>query len=250
MMLTSTKKQFADTLTDIGLKKGDCLFIHSAIQYLGVPEFGIGQYLEVVTQIIGDQGTIVVPTFTFDFARTKRFDPLVTPSSGMGILSEYVRQQPGAKRTLHPMQSIAAIGKDASGIGSMDTKGAFDDGSAFDFIQKKNYKVLLLGADIQAVSLVHFCEQRVNVPYRYWKDFPGMIKARGQWVEKVYRMFVRDYAIDPHLTLKPVEALMKDQKILKQLKLNYGLITVFSSQDFIRCVNNMLMKDPWALVVR
>lgn len=250
MMLTSTKEQLADVLADIGIERGDGLFIHSAVQYLGKPEHGIGQYYEVIGRMIGADGTVAVPTFSFHYAQTKLFDPSTTPSRGMGIFSEFVRKLPAATRTTHPMQSISAVGKDAAVICSLDTPGAFDDGSAFDFIQKKNYKVLLLGADIQAVSLVHFSEQRANVPYRFWKDFPGKIKHHGQWIEKNYRMFVRDLVIDPHLNLKPVEILLKDKKKFRQRSMNYGSVSVFFSQDFIAILDQLLAEDPWVLVER
>jgi len=168
----------------------------------------------------------------------------------MGIFSELVRTTPGARRTLHPMQSIAALGMDADKLALLDTAGAFDDGSAFDFMLHHDYKVLLLGASIQAVSLVHYSEQRANVPYRYWKDFPGKIKVNGRWEERSYRMFVRDLKIDPKLQLRSVEVELKKENKWRQQSLNYGTIALFSFMDFTNCVTRILREDPWGLVER
>ncbi len=121
------------------------------------------------------QGTLVVPTFNFSFARGESYDPKVTPCEGMGAFSEYIRQHPKALRTPHPMQSLAIIGHSAEDLSGRDTASAFDPGSAFERMLELDFRLLLLGADIQAVSMVHYSEQRAAVPYRYWKDFTGKI---------------------------------------------------------------------------
>jgi aminoglycoside N3'-acetyltransferase len=40
-----------------------------------------------------------------------------------------------------------------------------------------DFKILLLGADVQAISLLHWVEQRLQVPYRYWKVFRGPVRT-------------------------------------------------------------------------
>ena len=54
-----------------------------------------------------------------------------TPSQDMGVFSEYVRCLPEERRTLYPMQSVAAIGKKAANLTGRDTLSAFDAGSGF-----------------------------------------------------------------------------------------------------------------------
>jgi aminoglycoside 3-N-acetyltransferase len=63
--------------------------------------------------------------------------------------------------------------------------------------------------DIQAASIIHYCEQRANVPYRYWKDFSGQVKIGDQWLEKSYRVFVRDLKIDPDVRARSIQDEMK-----------------------------------------
>ena len=109
-MLEVTQQQVVQALETLGIKEGDGLLVHSAIHVLGYPGGGVGMYLDAILSVIGPQGTLAVPAFNFDFATSARFDPKETPSNGMGVFSEYVRQQPGARRTLHPMQSLAVLG--------------------------------------------------------------------------------------------------------------------------------------------
>src|SRR3989304_4709626 len=111
----------------VGVQPGSGLLLHSAMQYLGPPEGGLQMVLDTLKFAIGDQGTIVVPAFNFGFAKGEEYDPYATPSQGMGAFSEFVRQQPKALRTMHPLQSIAILGPRATEFAGLDTCSAFDD---------------------------------------------------------------------------------------------------------------------------
>ena len=131
------------------------MLTHSAIQFLGRPKGGLDIYLQAILEVIGDQGTLAVPTFNFGFARGERYDPEQTPSQGMGVFSEHVRQLPDARRTTHPMQSLAVIGRYTDELVACNTPSAFERGSAFERMLELDFKLLLLGADISASSIFH-----------------------------------------------------------------------------------------------
>jgi aminoglycoside N3'-acetyltransferase len=166
----------------------------------------------------------------------------------MGVFSEYVRQQPGVLRTSHPMQSIAVIGGWAQDIASRDTPGAFDDSSAFERMLQLDFKILLLGADIDSISILHYSEQRAGVPYRYWKAFSGQVNTCAGWQERTYRMYVRDLELDPRLTLHPIQEQLQKQDQWSSLPLNYGTISLLKMSDFVAAVDACLARDPWSLV--
>jgi aminoglycoside 3-N-acetyltransferase len=205
-------------------------------------------YLDAIQEVIGADGTLVVPAFNFGFARGEAYDPMTTPSQGMGAFSEYVRQHPLAKRTFHPMQSVAIIGRFADDLAGRDTLSAFDPGSAFERMLELEFKLVLLGADITAVSMFHISEQRHNVPYRYWKDFTGQYKTTRGWETRTYRMFVRDLELNPILTADPVQRLLEERRQMDSVKINYGLITTCRLVDFVAAVDDFLGADPWSLV--
>lgn len=247
-LTTLTRQQLDGALEAAGLQAGDGLLVHSAVQFLGKPEGGLPMYRDALQAVIGPHGTLVVPAFSFEFAKTAQYDPATTPSQGMGVFSEFVRQQPAACRTLHPMQSVAAIGAAAEALAACDTPSAFDDGSAFDRMLHTDFKLLLLGADIQAASMVHYSEQRAAVPYRYWKDFAGQVNVGGEWQPRSYRMFVRDMDIDPELRLAPIQAALQASADWYSVPLNHGHIAVCRLQDFVTATDALLKLDPWALV--
>jgi aminoglycoside 3-N-acetyltransferase len=263
----ATREQIVRALQQAGVKPGDGLLVHSAIQYLGRPVGGVEMYFKAMNEALSpgsspldDQqndsthepdsqvGTLAVPTFNFAFARGEPYDPLRTPSQGMGVFSEYVRQLPEAQRTPHPMQSLAVTGRFAGDLAGRDTLSAFDPGSAFERMLDLGFKLLLLGADIQAVSMLHYSEQRAQVPYRYWKEFTGEVRRPSGWEEHTYRMFVRDLDLDPQIDLHPVQEVLQGRGQWSEIKLNYGKISSCRLEDFVSCVDEFLAKDPWSLV--
>ncbi len=248
-MLRVTCDQVVAALQAVGVCSGDGLLIHSAIQYLGRPVEGLETYWAAFWQVLGEDGTLATPAFNFAFARGEPYDPQTTPSVGMSVFSEYVRQRPEARRTSHPMQSLAVVGRYAVDLASRDTPSAFDPGSPFERMVQLGFKVLLLGADIDAVSMIHYSEQRLQVPYRYWKEFTGQVRTGGEWQERTYRMYVRDMAMDVHLTLHPVMETMRQRLQWQETTLNYGKIASFHLMDFVTVLEEFLCADPWSLTL-
>lgn len=244
-----TRSALEDALKAVGVERGDGLLVHSALQLLGQPEGGLQMIFDAISNVIGPEGTLAVPTFPFSFSRGIDYDPLTTPSTGMGAFSEFVRQLPGAQRTSHPMQSVAVIGKHAADLTQRDTLSAFDHGSAFDRMLDLGFKLLLLGADIQAASIVHYSEQRAQVPYRYWKDFSGRVNLHDGWQTKTYRMFVRDLELDAQLKLAPIQRRLEAEGLWSIAVLNLGEIACCSLTAFVVATDALLAADPWALVI-
>jgi aminoglycoside 3-N-acetyltransferase len=243
-----TQQQVTTCLKALGIVPGDGLLVHSAVQFLGRPVGGLRMYLEAIQEAIEADGTLVVPTFNFGFAHGENFDPQTTPSQGMGAFSEFVRQLPEAQRTTHPLQSIAAVGRNARDLASRDTASAFDPGSAFERMLELDFKLLLLGADSRAVAMFHYCEQRAKVPYRYWKDFTGLVGTATGWQARTYRMFARDLELNPQLTLDPVVETLQARGLWRSRSLNYGQVTTCNLKDFVAVADQFLAEDPWSLV--
>ena len=252
-MLEVNQQQILERLQRVGVRDGDGVLVHSALQFFGRPQGGIGIYLDALREAVGlnrpsPTGTIAVPVFNFSFAKGDDYDPALAPAEQMGAFSEFVRQQPGALRTTHPMQSFALIGEHAAELAELDTLSAFDDGSAVDRMLQMGFKLLLLGADVQAASVLHYSEQRVGVPYRYWKDFSGRVRRGAAWHPAKYRMYVRDLEIDARLEIYDVEKELRQWGQWQAVRLHYGWISLCSLSDFVRATSDLLREDPWRFV--
>ena len=237
--------------------EGDLVMVHSSLLALGkITDHSLRQIPQIIAEtlldVIGPEGTLVVPALNFGFCRGDGFDRQQTPSENMGMLSEHVRQLPGACRSRHPMQSVAAVGRLAETICEPDTASAFDQGSSFDLMIEQNARLLLLGATFQAATVIHHAEQSVGVPYRLWKDFTGRYvdQSVSQPIDqtKTYRMYVRDLEIDPKLNMKPLELeLNKRQQLLSQ-PLGGGVVRSCQFADLIETTRHCLKSDPNCLV--
>jgi aminoglycoside 3-N-acetyltransferase len=257
-----TADQVEEILAALGMAAGQGVIVHSALQFLGRPSEGPLTYLKAFCRVLNipvpslgishqentATGTLAVPTFNFSFARGLPYDPMNTPAEGMGIFSEFVLRLPEARRSRHPLQSLAAVGADVAWLSQLDTPGAFDDGSAFEYTLERDYDILLLGCDIQAVSLLHYSEQRAAVPYRYWKDFNGEIVMGDTVKRRTYRMFARDLEINPLLEIYAIQELLETRGQWRQAALNYGHLAMFKARHFVDAADDLLRPDPWVFV--
>ena len=243
-----TRDLVAESLRRVGIGPGDGVLVHAAIQYLGRPVGGVGLYWEAFQEVLGETGTVAVPTFDFGFARGIPFDRANTPSEKMGVFAEYLRGLPEARRSPHPLQSVTAVGRHAEDLAGRDTPSAFDKASAFDRMLDLDFTMVLLGASIQVASIVHYSEQKQRVPYRHWKDFRGMVIENGVTKDAVYRMYARDLDLDPRMDFAPVQKRLELDGLWVETKLNYGAVGACALKDVEAAAEALLGEDPWALV--
>jgi aminoglycoside N3'-acetyltransferase len=240
-------------LADVKIAAGDLVMAHSSLLGLGrLADYEISSAPNMIVSYLrdylGPHGTLVVPTFNFGFCHGEVFDRQNTPSEQMGLLSEVVRRLPNAVRSRHPMQSIAAIGPRAEEICDRDTPSAFDRRGSFEALINMNATLLMLGASLQAASILHFAEQQVGVPYRYWKDFSGPYVDNGQEEKKTYRMYVRDLDLDPQLVMTTIEDELYSLGQLQKRPLGSGQIRSCSFQDLNATAKRCLERDPNCMV--
>jgi aminoglycoside N3'-acetyltransferase len=169
--------EFKQALIDVGLTKDDNVFIHSSLKTIGKYEDLtqadlLNMIRRTIFDIIGKNGFIAVPTFNFNFAKGDDFDVDNTPSDGMGAFSEFIRKYEGSNRTSHPMHSISILGKNSKYIADLEGDTEFSRNSAFDHLLKVNCKILFLGNSFTE-TFFHIAEEKVKVPYRFWKTFKG-----------------------------------------------------------------------------
>lgn len=250
-----TKDEFREKLIDVGVVSGDILFVHSSLLSIGllkgvqidrIPE----EILDVILDVLGPEGTLAVPSFTFEFCKGVPFSKTDTPSSGMGVFSEVVRTHPESVRSSHPTQSIAAIGADSVELCKADTKSAFAAGGCFEKMITMNGKILFLGAGIQSTALIHYVEEKLKVPYRFWKNFTGRYIDADAGVDeqRTYKMYVRNLKLNPILELQPVEDRLNNQNQCNIANIGMGEIKLIKATDFVDTAQDLLENDPYSLL--
>ena len=148
--------------------------------------------LEAILEKLGPRGTLLVPTFNFDWCEGKPFDLDRTPSQ-MGAFTERVRKHPSAMRTPHPVYSFAVIGQYAPEFASLHNFSAYGSDSPFALLTQLGGKIAVLDLPDQgSMTFYHHVEQQFGVNYRHHKVFSGQYDDMNIGEERSYSLFVRD----------------------------------------------------------
>ena len=106
------KNYIKEQLIKVGLKKGDTVLVHSQLLKVGIPEedvFDLGKYyLDIILEIIGDDGELVLPAFTYSYCKNNVFSPLKDMSSVSELANTCIRNHIGY-RTLDPIFSYVIV---------------------------------------------------------------------------------------------------------------------------------------------
>jgi aminoglycoside 3-N-acetyltransferase len=177
----------ATDLADLGLRSGDLVMVHASIRSIGwVVGGGVGLLL-ALREVLGESGTVVVPTFTTylndpstwvgrpvpdQWWHTVRdalpaFDPtLHACQPGMGKFPELVRTA-GARRSAHPLYSLAALGPHGEQLftGTELSYGLGQTSPLANFTASDG-KVLLIGVGWDKCTVLHLSEHLTDYPGR------------------------------------------------------------------------------------
>jgi aminoglycoside 3-N-acetyltransferase len=178
---------FRQVLTQqLGVKKGDTLFIHSSMDYLNVA-FSASRVLAILTDAVGEDGTLLFPAWHFnyraeDYLRDENnvFD-VRRSMTVMGLLPELARRRPDAQRSAHPTTSIVALGKHATEVISGHEKSIYPCGKLSPYYKMLKYgaKIIGLGVNANFLSFLH-CPEDVMA-----KDFPFPTRTDQTFFGKV-----------------------------------------------------------------
>lgn len=206
------------------VQAGDTLYVVSDILQLSLycreqkVRFDRNRFLDSILEKVGSEGTVLIPTFNWGFCKGETFDINKTISK-TGALGNAALKRTDFRRTKHPLYSCMIWGKNQDALTEMDPKDSFGPGTVFEYLQKQNAKVLIIGLPaLQGTTYIHHVEQVVGVPYRYHKEFRApYVDREGVSVEKTYRMYVRDLEKDPrHINgFAPLEAKMRAEGLIQ-----------------------------------
>lgn len=186
------------------INKGDCIYVVSDMLELGKScreqgnKLVLDELIDSLQEMVGEDGTLLFPTFNWDFCKGVAFDCNKTPVR-TGALPKAALKRQDFARTAHPLYSFAVWGKHSRELLQNQAKDAFGPGTVFEKMFQWNAKVLVIGLPaLSGVTYIHHVEQMVGVPYRYNKEFTAdYTDAEGNCSRRTYCMYVRDLDMDP-----------------------------------------------------
>ena len=164
-----TAKEFKEDLSRLGVRAGDTLMIHCSYKALGGIEGGAAAVFAAIEELLGAEGTLIMPAFSYDTVtyETPVFDVQNTPSC-IGYLPEYFRtQESGVVRSLHATHSCCAKGKRAAEFVADHELDATPVGphSPIAKLAEADGKILILGSHPDHNTALHGVEEKAGAPY-------------------------------------------------------------------------------------
>lgn len=192
-------------LCALGVAQGMTLLVHSSLSALGWVCGGAQAVVMALEEVLGAQGTLVMPTHSGGLSDPEAWQhppvpadwwevirqtmpayaPDLSPTRSMGAVVECFRMQQGVLRSNHPHLSFGARGPLAAAI--TENHGlsyALGEDSPLARLYALDAWVLLLGVGHNNNTSLHLAECRADFSARrtIQAQAPVMLEGRRQWV--------------------------------------------------------------------
>jgi aminoglycoside 3-N-acetyltransferase len=242
---TTSAADWTRALEAAGARRGDTLMVHSHLPAFGLIEGGPQALIVATAAFLGPDGTLVMPAFTLSFGRTRVFDRENTPSE-VGALTELFRRTPDVRRSLHPFHSVCALGRRADEITDAWAASSFGRGGPYERLSALDALFVCAGVTAERLTFVHYAEEKIGVPYRAKKEFPGKVFAGGKEDSRVYALYARDLRFK--MDLPALGRKLADEGAGRESALPYGPLFGYRAAETYDAFARMLARDPGALL--
>lgn len=248
-----TKNDIINVLKKLGLKTGDCIFVHSNVGFFGIlkgansPEDYYRIFKNAIFEVIGKKGTLVVPAFSYSYCHKETFVPEVT--SGIdGFFSEMVRRDAESIRSIDGNFSIAAIGSQTKYFTDFPPEHSFGDNCFWERFLNSDGKFVNLNFDAGS-TFIHYVEKKLNVAYRYDKAFNGSSIINGQKKSGIFYHFVYDLKKPNNgPDFAKFDKKAKELGLVKIVNLGKGQIVSITAKDTFNLIESELKLNPSFLI--
>ena len=247
-----TKGQIVKALLALGISEGDHLLVHSGLGKVGKIEGSAQTVIDAIEEIIGKDGTLIMPTFSQrDFANVYKTWYMDKPSE-TGYLTEYFRKLPFVYRSNQETHSVAARGKLAYELTYQHKwygphicpfgEYAFAESSPWQKMYRLNVKVLGFGVDMGAFTFKHLVETRVM------EHFLGMLKTDEDYKHMTKDVMTPESLPNGFWPFYRSTGEMKDEltarRCVKEYQLGNAVLWLVNGKEASDTTYEILMSDP------
>ena len=179
---TLTRAGLAADLARLGIARGDLVMVHAACNRVGSVLGGPDAIIAALRDAVGPDGTLMAyldweadwEQFQDTEGRIPEawrshvlpFDPAGTRAARQnGTLPEFLRTTPGALRSGNPGASVAALGPKAAWLtADHPLDYGYGPGTPLARLVEARGKVLMLGAPLDTMTLLHHAEHLARLP--------------------------------------------------------------------------------------
>lgn len=153
-------------LRTLDIQNSDIVMIHASLRKVGPVENRGDGLIQALINTVRPSGTLMAYA---DFEPTPEvpfFDLLRSPARpDYGVFAELLRNWPNAARSKNPGASMVAVGALAESIcAAHPLDYGYGPESPLAKLVENDGKVLLIGSDLDQVTLLHYAEHLANIP--------------------------------------------------------------------------------------
>ena len=246
-----TRGDLLRAIEGAGIRSGDTVSLQVSLGRLGMP-LGVNQnyaalsnfVIDAFLEVLGPQGTLVVPTYSYSIGRGDVFEVETTPSS-IGEFPEVFRNRKNALRSRDPMMSSAAIGPGAQDILRDISNHCYGVGSVFDNLTKSDGIICTLGLGMWWATFCHYIERMAGVPFRFDKHFRGIVREKGQEQEEEWVYFAAPRVTNCESNSIALEKRATEHNLIRVAGVGRGEIHAVPAPDYLAFGLDQLRENPW-----
>jgi aminoglycoside 3-N-acetyltransferase len=243
-----TKDELKKGFIRLGLKAGDVVLVHSSYKSFGDVDGGPQTVIDALLDVLTPAGTLIMPTFNFNFNKGEPWDVNKTPSH-MGILTEIARTNPEARRVFHPFYSFAILGKLRDELTRVRYKDSYGKESIFMRLRELDGKIMIIGLSYtHSMTFFHHVEQMNGVDYRFVKPFTGEVTDEtGRTYTDTFTMLVRDLDKGVITEVDPMGAVLEQRGIVAVESIGEATVKLMKANEVFRVTSEEMKSDPHLL---
>ena len=216
-MPVATRSSLRADLEALGLRPGDAVMVHAALRKVGPVAGGADMIIAALRDAVGPRGTVLAysdwqgmddvladeavfndPAIRPDIPPFDRKTSRATRSNG--AFPELLRTTPGALRSGSPGASCVAIGGRAEWfVADHALDYGYGPDSPFGELVAAEGKVLMLGAPLDTMTLLHHAEHLADIPGKRIIRYEAPILVDGETVWRQFEEFDTSNPIVPTL---------------------------------------------------
>lgn len=218
-----TKGFLADELRRAGLASGDKVLLHSSFLSLGKVEGGPENVIGAFLDVLGKEGTLLVPVF-----------------GALGILTDVVKKHPDAVIDPCPVGTLAAIGKDAENLLADHWKAdtAHGKDTPFTRLADMGGYICLMGVDQDRNTTLHGVEALLELPYLNTTK-AAFTLPDGQKIEKSWK-----YYPGPHRDFIGIDRYFRESGKMTVTRIGNSQLRLIKAKDLFDIALALGRKDP------
>jgi aminoglycoside N3'-acetyltransferase len=234
-----------------GLRRGDTVLFHTSLGLLGLPRGVVDQeslnrlFLECARRVLGPEGTMLVPVYTYSLCRGETFDLGASPAA-IGPFPEFFRRHPGVVRSAEPILSVCGLGPLARELFADLPPTCYGEDCLYARLVARRALICTVGLGLNWATFLHHIEEMAEVPYRYRKIFRGdMIDASGQAREVAWTYNVRLWSKNADVDAGELVAAVVADGLCAREPLGRGGLCCVRANDYFAYATDRIRRDPW-----